>query len=244
MNRVTFTLILSFLMLLGCTSARVTAEELAAQKAIYDRETKSIIDNEGASRVDHGLAQISSEDLSKSGYVRMVAWKGGQAVRDYYSAPGKLDTLDSKYLTWVTKASQLEAMMAKLKLHKKSGQALALRLEQLLGLPPAADTTRAFLVLHVKPEDLFRPCRDPEVNDCECIPNFPEGAYSPENVSYQPIYEGIIGATQGFPWTRMGYTFDWNSKNPTHFGMSEYVIRQGAVVEIVSKTPTEAWIPR
>ena len=235
MNRVTFTLVLSLLMLLGCTSARVTAEELAAQKAIYDRETKSIIDNEGASRVDHGLAQISSEDLSKSGYVRMVAWKGGQAVRDYYSAPGKLDALDSKYLTWVTKASQMEAMMAKLKLHKKSAIKSTMVVD---------NTTRAFLVLHVKPEDLFRPCRDPEVNDCECIPNFPEGAYSPENVSYQPIYEGIIGATKGFPWTRMGYTFDWNSKNPTHFGMSEYVIRQGAVVEIVSKTPTEAWIPR
>jgi hypothetical protein len=228
--------------LAGCTVSRVTSEQLAEQKAIYERETEAIIKSDGATLVDKDLADITSADVDKSGYVTMVAWKGGQAARDYYSQPGKTDTLDSKYLTWVTKVHQMSSMADQLHLDKLAGQALALRLEQLLGLPPSADTTRMFMVLQVKPEDLFRPCRDPEINDCSCIPTFPEGAYGPANEGYLPVYESIIASTKGFPWTRLGYTFDWNSKNRTHFGMSEYVIRQGAIVKIESKTPTEEWI--
>jgi hypothetical protein len=235
-------LVLTGLAIAGCTGSRVTAEQLALEKTRYDQEMQGVLVTDGATLVDKDLASITSVDVDKSGYVWMVAWKGGQAARDYYAASSKTDTLDSKYLTWVTKVNQMSSMAEELHLQKLKGQALALRLEQLLGLPPSADTTRMFMVLQVKREDLFRPCRDPEINDCECISSFPEGAYGPSNEAYLPVYESIIASTKGFPWTRMGYTFDWNAKNKTHFGMSEYVIRQGAVVQIVSKTPTEAWI--
>lgn len=27
-----------------------------------------------------------------------------------------------------------------------------------------------------------------------------------------------------YPWMELGYTYDWNTENPTHVGMSEFVI--------------------
>jgi hypothetical protein len=27
-----------------------------------------------------------------------------------------------------------------------------------------------------------------------------------------------------YPWTQLGYTYDWSSENKTHYGLSEFVI--------------------
>jgi hypothetical protein len=30
-----------------------------------------------------------------------------------------------------------------------------------------------------------------------------------------------------YPWTALGYTYDWGNPNPPHFGLSEFVINSG-----------------
>ncbi len=45
---------------------------------------------------------------------------------------------------------------------------------------------------------------------------------------------------KGYPWTRLGYTYDWNP-NTTDYGASEYVIKKNSKVEIVSIISTEAY---
>ena len=36
-----------------------------------------------------------------------------------------------------------------------------------------------------------------------------------------------------FPWTRLGYTYDWG-ESENHIGLSEFVVRKGADIEIDS----------
>lgn len=230
------------LFLSACSTSHIPEKQFEKQKEIYDASTKTIIDRGGGWTIDKNLANITSKDLDQNGYVTMVAWKSGQAADNYYAKAGERDTLDSKYLTWVTKKSQLLEFASSHNLGKLRGAKLALRLEQLLGLPPNADTTRKFMELMVKADDLFRPCRDPEITDQECALEMPDGAYTSLAKNYQPVYEYLIESTKGFPWTRLGYTWDWNSRNKSHFGLSEYVIRQNAIVVIVEKERTEAWL--
>jgi len=37
----------------------------------------------------------------------------------------------------------------------------------------------------VSPDDLFRPCPDPEINDSECEITYPESAYSAVSEDYK-----------------------------------------------------------
>ena len=34
----------------------------------------------------------------------------------------------------------------------------------------------------------------------------------------------------GYPWTRLGYTYNWSADSKTHYGASEYVIRAPATL--------------
>lgn len=56
---------------------------------------------------------------------------------------------------------------------------LDLRLKQLLGLPPT-DHNDVFVELWIKPQDIFRPCPDPEISDHECQLRIPLAEPQPE----------------------------------------------------------------
>ena len=47
-----------------------------------------------------------------------------------------------------------------------------------------------------------------------------------------------------YPWTALGYTWDWNEANATHVGGSEYVVLSGAPVVFDSMTFTDEYCGR
>jgi hypothetical protein len=103
-----------------------------------------------------------------------------------------------------------------------------------LGLPPKAGKTR-FVEMWVKPGDLFRPSADPEITDSEAEIEFRiSNKYVKVSDEYIKWYGDLkkqsYGAN-GYPWTRLGYTYDWGN-NQSHIGVSEFVIMPGAAVEI------------
>ena len=124
-----------------------------------------------------------------------------------------------------------------------------LRIAQLLGVPPEyALEERSMVELWVSPRDLFRPCPDPEITDNECQADFPADPFrsftSTELVRATEgpgwtVFMNYTGwfnnrrdyiyantrnypASSPYPWTRLGYTYDWGSS--AHFGLSEFVI--------------------
>ena len=102
--------------------------------------------------------------------------------------------------------------------------------------------------LWVSPQDIFRPCPDPEITDRKCQTDFPSDPFrtfsSTELVRATEgpgwnIFMNYTGwfnnrknyiysnarsypASSPYPWTRLGYTYDWGSRN--HVGLSEFVV--------------------
>ena len=124
-----------------------------------------------------------------------------------------------------------------------------MRIAQLLGLPSEAATPghvneyKYMLELWVEPRDLFRPCPDTEISDTVCELDFPLDAFNtpdlaklvrvtagpnsgafmtyPNWFTNQASYSYVTGANP-YPWTRLGYTYDWGSNS--HVGLSEFVL--------------------
>jgi hypothetical protein len=124
-----------------------------------------------------------------------------------------------------------------------------LRIAQLLGLPPEAAVAggpneyKYLLEMWVSPQDLFRPCPDSEISDTACETGFPTDAFrtldanNKVRVTAGPgygvfkTYSSWFNSQAGYsytlgsypyPWTRLGYTYDWGSSN--HVGLSEFVL--------------------
>lgn len=104
-----------------------------------------------------------------------------------------------------------------------------LRMRQLLGLPPS-NTDNYIVELWVKPKDLFRPATDPEIDDKTAGLYFPTNA----DTNYikwfnQNIYDSYFGNQMHYPWTRLGYTYDW-AKPASEVGVSEYCIKTNSLL--------------
>lgn len=118
------------------------------------------------------------------------------------------------------------------------------RLIQLLGLPPNS-VYRYFVEFWVKPEDLFRPCPDQEITDSRCDICFPANADS-AHVAWinsnriSRYYQCELN--HQYPWTQLGYTYDWNPKNKTHFGLSEFVIAAHRKIRVNAIYRTEDYL--
>ncbi len=133
---------------------------------------------------------------------------------------------------WTTPGLQLQRFASQLNLSEEN---LTLRLEQYLGLPYHDGKTK-FVQMWVEPKDLFRPCPDPEISDTYCGLEFPSTV---EPLHQEWVNEKILTSygENGYPWTRLGYTYDWGNI-ATETGGSEFVVRAGAEVEIDSVIDT------
>jgi hypothetical protein len=49
---------------------------------------------------------------------------------------------------------------------------------------------------------------------------------------YQRWIENIKTETADYPWTGLGYTYDWSPDNPSHIGLSEFILPIGSEVEV------------
>ena len=107
------------------------------------------------------------------------------------------------------------------------------RLKQLLGLPLDSNKTK-FVEMWVNPANMFRPCPDPEITDHTCEIDFPADV-SAAHVAWFEMNQAENEAA--FPWTKLGYTYDWGNPK-SEVGFSEFVVRRASIVEIHSITPT------
>jgi hypothetical protein len=134
--------------------------------------------------------------------------------------------------TWVTVPYEFKQWCQK---HNPNPDS-ALRIEQLLGLPAGKGYTH-FAELWVHPSDLFRPAPDCEITDNRAELTLQPGADS----TYAAWYKANILNSYfppRFPWTRLGYTYDWGNSQ-SEIGLSEFVIRKNAKV-IVNATYTSS----
>ncbi|WNJ19470.1 hypothetical protein [Pontibacter sp. G13] len=164
-------------------------------------------------------------EIEGESYVLLVTWT------DYeYPKLNESTTYNTgDYHIWVTASSELQNRIG-----NKRYTDSHLRIAQLLGMPPNASMPY-FVEFWVRPQDVFRPCPDAEIDDTACGLSFPEDADSTQitwinqlriDSYYQPSVQ------DKYPWTQLGYTYDWSPESQDHIGLSEFVIDTGKEVYI------------
>lgn len=145
--------------------------------------------------------------------------------------------------TWVSLPEQLREMC-----RAKPDPVLAI--EQILGLPPMSKPSRpthqwAVVTFVVARMNIFRPC--PGGTDIAAPRCSAEGVarnlddatarfllnqlWTSHRIDFEkPDNMGNMTEDFGYPFTGMGWSYDWDPESSTHIGVSEYVIRAGASV--------------
>ncbi|HWM92122.1 MAG TPA: hypothetical protein VN493_15265 [Thermoanaerobaculia bacterium] len=186
------------------------------------------------------------------GRVLMATW----TKKKYYEGKvGQPYTLPKGVTVWLTAVPYLQEDCRGWGL---PAEKLPLRIAQSLGLPPPSEGGNdAFVQMWVDPRTFFRPCSDPEITDQECQVYLDGGPadrtgdcpWSADQVSgafvrvsdshldwmcgnWKSTYTG--DPMTSYPWTALGYTFDWGDLlHP--WGQSEYVVPPGTTVWIDKK---------
>jgi len=229
--------VLPLLVLSGCASTGWTSSELEArfQAAVADAEVAK------RSEIHQGLRPVVADEPGLvweqepgQSRVLVVTWTQWEGYDDKVE-----EEMDLTRPVWVTLVPDLQSFCRSYRPRPK--RSLDLRLEQLLGLPPSNDKTR-FAELWADPKALYRPCPDPEVTDQECGLEFPRGGGNLVVLDeYQRWFENQKESSYGeggYPWTRLGYTYDWGGRG-TVVGLSELIVPAGATVKVRDVLSTE-----
>lgn len=155
--------------------------------------------------------------------------------------PGDIITVRAGHPIWVSSPPELKEWVAT---HAFPEADLALRLKQMLGMPPDADKTY-FAEFWVNPADLVRPSPDPEITDHEAEIDFPTSPFFVISEAYKTWFNDLRSVSyttdDAHPWTRLGYTYDWGNQYD-HVAISEFIVWDGAQVEISQVTPTAEYV--
>lgn len=174
-----------------------------------------------------------------------------------YKPPFQTDT--GTYDVWVTAAPEVQNICREF--HQSE---LALRLNQLLGLKPDSKNTH-FVTMEITSGQVFRPATNPDpTSEYPCDIDKPAGenmeptlpancgeVFEKDNfdINYQMWFLNKTlttyaissdSKTEGYLWTRLGYTYNWNP-NADKYGASEYVIKLNSVVTVKDITPYQKY---
>ncbi|MBN1403407.1 MAG: hypothetical protein JW942_02925 [Opitutales bacterium] len=188
-----------------------------------------------ADEISHNLSPVTyyNPDLvwnEAADMVKCVSWMPATYISSY--TVGEQMTLN--WETWITLCPQVQDFA---QAHTLEEEQMLLRVKQLLGLRP--DKQYAYWVeFWVRPQDLYRPSADPSPTDCEAELDFPSSAEVTVSESYKSWFENNANNSYqltryGFPWTRLGYTYNWGNRD-SEVGLSEFVIRPGSTVSVAS----------
>lgn len=216
-----------------CVPSKTEARQLERSWTSYDRAVH-LARLPRLADVDSKLVTIPVDQS-----VNVVAWvRKDQADRLKTASGGWIEAAASE--TWVTVEPHLQTFCREF-MHdgKQDETRLTQRLEQRLGLAPASNKTQFVRISleHPGPTAIFRPCTDAAAEQANCSVGPPAKASTDHQLWLYRQYYSSYGQslTSEFPWTALGYTFDWARVKPGEFqryGESEFVIRKDAAIQI------------
>jgi hypothetical protein len=126
-------------------------------------------------------------------------------------------------------------------------------MQRVLGLPPSS-RPKQVTSMKFATRDIFRPCVSTDSTAAtSCTASVPDdvAGLPPVQRAHFEFSAGLlmqsyrIGFSKaapprndypddGFPFTGMGYSWDWGSQTGGHFGVSEFVVDKGATIEDIS----------
>jgi len=167
-------------------------------------------------------------------WVQLVAWTDWDGYRAQVGTAVPLGRA-----IWVTAAPEVQAFCRETGL---TGSALTERLEQYLGIRPGAGKPY-FVTLWAQPAGVVRPCADPDVTSASCAATDVATDVQIGTHAHRAWFDDLRGRSYGeggYPWTRLGYTYDW-APGADERGATEFVIPAGTTVQVASFTTTDEY---
>ena len=152
-------------------------------------------------------------------------------------------TINPNKFVWVARRNELLPMC-----HGKADPLLAI--QQALGLPPEARNDVRVFSFNVSPKDLFRPCASsPDIDTDQCAVDTPQETKADPVVEHFVLKQMMDSYRAGFdrpgyPFTAMGWSYNWDPASTTHQGVSEYVVKPHAQISDVVSTDPAAFCGR
>ena len=115
------------------------------------------------------------------------------------------------------------------------------RMKELLGLTPDNESNYV-TAMWVKPEDVFRPAYISDIGTVEMTDSFSEDV----DADYKAWFDANIISSYydgEYPWTRLGYTYDW-ADNGQAYGLSEFIVKQDSDVKVAYTVELGAMIQK
>ncbi|MCR5083993.1 MAG: hypothetical protein K6A65_00635 [Succinivibrionaceae bacterium] len=161
---------------------------------------------------ENGRDRVLVASFMKARHTRF--WEGGKpftlAVDSWVTVPAE----------WAQRRDEFAGL---------GGEALRMRMVQMLGLPPDSENSMV-VEFYADPHDLFRPSRDGEIDDQVAGLTYPPGTTDSHRNWFEYQLRLYRDSDPKFPWTQLGYSYDWGSAGPSHVGMSEFVVPRGSTV--------------
>jgi len=226
-----FLLVITFLFL-SCAHSNTVPSDIDLQQAY-----RSAIED---ARIAEP-AEISRDLVAIVYYNNNLVWEGQPdnspvLVVTWTSWDGYNDKVGQSITTtrdtWVTVVPEIKNFTNWKRL---SEDKRTLRLEQLLGIPPK-NGKKWFVEIWANPKDMFRPSPDPDITDHEAELDFPQYVSAEYMQWFNELQMNSYGEN-GYPWTRLGYTYDWGNPK-SEIGPSEFVIKAGSEININSVSTT------
>lgn len=127
----------------------------------------------------------------------------------------------------------------------------SIRLKQLIGLPPDNKNT-TFTAMWVKPENIVRPANIQDIEKITMVNTLSKNA----NETFTKWFNNNIIWSyfdSAYPWTRLGYTYDWGENAKSEYGLSEFLVLANSEVEVaytvtmdemLSMLEDGSWLPK
>lgn len=123
-----------------------------------------------------------------------------------------------------------------------------LRLRQLLGLPREEKITH-FTTFWVEPKDLIRPAYTPDIASTEMACRFEDGDDSQLDSLgmwlrnwFDKNWAASYKKEGGYPWTRLGYTYDWGADGNDKYGVSEFLLMNESKVTVQTTKDLKSFV--
>ncbi|MBS1226875.1 MAG: hypothetical protein H6R17_152 [Proteobacteria bacterium] len=148
---------------------------------------------------------------------------------------------------WVTLSGEVQVLCRRWKLR---GEQLQRRLDQLLGMPvdpPSQYREAVFVEFRVARQNLARPCLGVDASDparpvctLDAQPTTPATLRALVGRQMAESYVVDRLGAPGYPFTRLGYTYDWApTARADHYGASEFIVTPTSTVEAVAVVSTD-----
>lgn len=219
------------LIIYGFSTSGNNSVDMNQNVVLYHAAIKSAATSTAEDLYPLVVIDVNSDDVIWDDDSTKVLMASFHNVPDVYTLNHRL-VLDRH--VWVVSAKELMNWFSE---HSEESWDWAVRLKQLLGMPQYSSVSY-FSLLWVKPENVIRPAYLTDVKNgvMKILPDSVGADLDSANREWYADWfrENEIKSydENGYPWTRLGYTYDWGRKDGSRYGLSEFLILSGSKVSV------------